>query len=253
MTDTPSGQDWQVEQLRLTAFPVELVPTRGLDWWESLSHAPAVSRTERPAEGVLVEQGPFSPEAGPNVLLTLEVGPMRIDWRLSFGGERADPNQPPIIGSFSTVLAPFASLTRTWLQRAPAIQRLALGAILLAPVENTKAGYARLATFLPFDLDPNSSDFLYQINRPRPAQALDGLEINRLSKWSVARMQSLRLAIGPASPTVEAVDVLTASRLEFDVNTSPKWETALPSEALPALLDELVGLGQEIAAKGDKP
>ena len=253
MTEVPSGQQWQVEQLRLTAFPVEAVPTHGLQWWQPLLSVPAASRMERPSEGVLVEQGPFSPEAGPNVLLTLEVGPMRIDWRVSFSGERADPNQPPIIGPFGTVLAPFASLMHSWSQRAPAIQRLALGAILLAPVENTKAGYARLATFLPFDIDPNSSDFSYQINRSRPAQALDGLEINRLSKWAVARMQSLRLAIGPATPTVEAVDILTACRLEFDVNTSPKWEAALPSQQLPALVDELVGLGQEIAAEGDKP
>jgi hypothetical protein len=208
---------------------------------------------ERPSEGVLIEQGPFSAEAGLNALLTLELGPMRIDWRLSLRDERIPPSLPPIIGSFGIVFAPFVSLMRTWLEQAPVIQRLALGAILLAPVEDAKAGYERLSTFLPFKLDPNSSDFLYQINRPRPAQALDDIEINRLSKWSVARIQSLRLTMGAANPIAEAVDVLTACRLEFDVNTSAKWQKALPSEALPALLDELAGLGQEIAAKGDKP
>lgn len=255
MTDAPNGQHWQVEQLRFTAFPVEPVPTRGLDWWQSLLGLPATSRMERPSEGVLVEQGPFSPEASLNASLTLEVGPTptHITWRLSLAGERADPSQSPIIGSFGAVLPPFASLMRTWLQAAPTIQRIAFGAVLLAPVENTKAGYELLSTFLSFQLDPSSSDFLYQINRPRPARTLGDLEINRLSKWSVARVQSLRLTFGPASPTVEAVEVLTACRLEFDINTSHKWDKALPSEALPPLFDELVELGQEIATNGDRP
>jgi hypothetical protein len=125
---------------------------------------------------------------------------------------------------------------------------------LLRPVEDEKAGYRQLSTFLPFELDPDSSDFSYQINRPRPSQALDDLEINRLCKWSVARIRSLRLTLGSGSPIAEAVDVLTACRLEFDVNTSPKWgQKPLPSEALPALLDELHHLGQEIATEGDKP
>ena len=44
-----------------------------------------------------------------------------------------------------------------------------------------------------------------------------------------------------------------ACRLELDINTDGDFEGELPRQALPALWDELVRLGAEIAEKGDVP
>src|SRR5436190_1193852 len=72
-------------------------------------------------------------------------------------------------------------------QVAP-ITRLAFGAVLAQPTEDRHSGYVQIAKYLPsirLDVD-GSSDFLFQINRPRPSRVgIENLLINRLARWSV--------------------------------------------------------------------
>ena len=52
-------------------------------------------------------------------------------------------------------------------------------------------GYRELGRFLPaVRLDEDSSDFSYQINRPRRSTVIPELSVNRLSKWSVGKFQA---------------------------------------------------------------
>jgi hypothetical protein len=144
-----------------------------------------------------------------------------------------------------------------WLQSAPPLKRLAFGTILLEAVENHRAASERLDSYLPFvQLDPNSSDFHFKINRPRPSQCgIERLTINRLMTWSLFRWQiGVTLSQGAAG---ERRDLVPASglscRLELDISSSSDFEGPIPRDNLTRLWRELVQLAKEIAAEGDKP
>ena len=100
----------------------------------------------------------------------------------------------------------FVTLMSRWLEfdTGPSLRRLAFGAVLLHPAENRVEGYRKIQPYLQHvTMQPEeSSDFLYQINRPREAEvAISGLQINRVSKWSVGRMQLITVdAAGIQSP-----------------------------------------------------
>ena len=107
-------------------------------------------------------------------------------------------------------------------------------------------------------LDPeNSSDFSYQINRPRvSATGITDLQLNRLSRWSAVRLSGILVQITAGQPTArvfESRNELYACRIELDINTSQTFTAALPQEQLSARVEELVKLGAEIAANGDIP
>lgn len=123
-------------------------------------------------------------------------------------------------------------------------------------MESKVAGYQQLAAYLPFvQLDPhNSSDFLYQINRPRTAESVPGLILNRLSRWSVTAQQELGIGI-PLNPSQPMHTMIGreayACRLELDINTDAKRTESLPHDSLGQLFMELVRLGKVIVSTGD--
>jgi len=123
----------------------------------------------------------------------------------------------------------------------------------MEPVENRAAGYRNLSRYLPaVRLDPEGSqDFYYQINRPRRSTVVDGLQINRLSKWSVAQFVPITLMLTPQSVQSGVGAGEEACRIEVDVNTAPHGNAELPSARLPEVFGELVRLGEEIVSKGD--
>jgi hypothetical protein len=131
---------------------------------------------------------------------------------------------------------------------------------MLQRVDSHTAGYQLVAKYLPsVDVDPETSDFLFQLNRPRKSTTLSGLKINRLAKWSVAKIQGVHLQMQGASAesgnliTGVKTSELFACRLELDINTDAGWKDTLPAESATSILGELVGLAIEIASKGDHP
>ena len=122
-----------------------------------------------------------------------------------------------------------------------------------------KAGYELIGQYLPsVKLDPeNSTDFSFQINRPRPSTSgISKLQINRLSRWSVARLSGMVVQVTSGEPTArvfESTEGLHACRVELDINTAPSSDGAFPKENLATLVKELLGLGVEIAMSGDIP
>jgi len=130
-----------------------------------------------------------------------------------------------------------------WLAGCPPLQRLAFGAVLTRPVDDLLTGYRQISDYLPFvQLDPeSSSDFSYQINRPRNSTVISGLRINRFSRWSVARVFA------------STFDTQIGCRVELDINTAQEFQGELPQEKLPVIIQELVDLGKEIAENGDIP
>lgn len=163
----------------------------------------------------------------------------------------------PTVGSFPDAVSKFQQLMYRWLSECPPITRLAFGTILLQSVGSRIEGYERIAKHLPFvKLDgENSSEFAYQINRPRASNNINALQINRLSKWSVMAMQHIRFEILVGQGTVAQQAPLgegkSACRLELDINTSPAFSGELPKEWVLPIFDELIALGKEIAERGD--
>ena len=81
-----------------------------------------------------------------------------------------------------------------------------------------------------------------------------GLEINRLSTWSVVQMSVTIVDIGHGqSHLMQPESSLTACRLELDINTAKEFEGRLTKVALPKLLEEFSELALEISKKGDVP
>lgn len=237
--------EWQAETLRVTVFPSPTATIAQPTWWSDLTGETPEKRITRPREGVFIEQGSWGGRK-----LSLGMNPTRIDW--VFGGIEDDSP----LGVFNDSLNAFRELILRWLPTCPPIHRLAFGAIVRAPVENREAGYRQIAAYLPhIQLDPvNSSDFLYQINRPRDSTSgVNGLRINRLSKWSVGVFAVIPLNIAPSPSRVEVYSVpqTFSCRVEIDINTSQEFSGELPQALLPKILEELIALGQEIIREGD--
>lgn len=193
------------------------------------------------------------------LVLRVELG--RIDWLFTKARDR-EPNfeEMSTVGSFPESLDKFAELMPHWfeIETCPSIQRLAFGAILLNPVESRQAGYRQISEYLPnVKLDSeDSSDFLYQINRPRDSNSgIADLRINRLSKWSVATQTWMESRLSPKSASVSRFSgpQIFACRLELDINTMPDFKGELTQKQLPPIFQELVKLGKEIVQKGDIP
>lgn len=244
-TEFPSG--WSAELLRLTVFPRPDFEVRDVGWWKDIVSEPPTTRTEQPKIGQITEEGNWEQRN-----LVLGSAPFRIDWITTI--DLAEGSANPESYAWEIIVPKFHELMNRWLglDTAPLPVRLAFGAVLAYPVKNKEEGYSSLMKFLPFKLDPiGSSDFTYQINRPRPALSVPGLRLNRLSKWLVRNR--LVTAVVPGSehmtrtPSLKRSDVC----LELDINTAQEFEGELSREQTKAIFSELIELAEEIAAKGD--
>ena len=252
VTKLPELAAWQVTTLRLTAFLSPAARVSENTWWSDLIGKSPESRNIRPQKGEQKDEGPF--EQGK---IVLNVNPARVDWIFV-------PNIDPekfegdmlTVGSFPEVADLFLKLMQRWLTppMCPPIQRLAFGAILHQPVDGRTKGYHLLDDYLPaLEIDhKNSSDLLYQINRPRQNKCgIKDLLINRLSKWSVMSVQFFGIPVGQASATKMLGPENFVCNVELDINTDKDFQNELPREQLPVIFQELVDLAREIASKGD--
>ncbi|MCH9035848.1 MAG: hypothetical protein IH860_00825 [Chloroflexi bacterium] len=246
---------WDAELLRLTTFlRSEPDISESERWWEKVVGGRPDETVSRPGLGQLRQTGKLVGK-----LLAISVNLARVDWVLQapLPNPTEPPEEPSPLGPFPDVLKPFEDVVNSWLEKCPAVARLAFGAVLVLPVKDHLSGYRRLAQFLPdlkIDAD-GSSDLLYQINRPRKSGTdISGLIINRLSKWSVSRGTLLRISLEPgATSTISRGTFRFACRAELDINTAADFDGDFSRESLPFVFDELTRLGKEISVKGDIP
>jgi hypothetical protein len=115
--------------------------------------------------------------------------------------------------------------------------------------------YQKLSEFLPrIWIDPvGSTDFGYQVNRPRKSLTIDGQRIQRLSKWSASLSGLIQLQVAPLVSQQSAIlqEGQNACRIEIDISTDPLIAEPLPAAKLAPILDELIQLGLEITSQGD--
>lgn len=246
----PPLEAWTAETLRLTAFYNPRTDIQELKWWEKVCPELPEQTTTRPRDGGYQSQGDLDKRR-----LVLSASFNRADWLLS-----PPEDGEPALGVFPHAVSVFVEKMTLWLNsdQCPDLTRLAFGAVLLQPTEKRESGYEMLARYLPnVTFGPGaSSDFLFQINRPREVSfGKEPYVINRLSKWSVELMKRVIM-----SPTTAPIDLRItevpgqttyACRLELDINTPADLATTLPRALVADFLAGLVALGKEIAAKGD--
>lgn len=244
---------WEVTLLRLTAFPRDPSSSARAGVWSQVVGQEPEKQLSKPRLGEIYEDGPYS-----TGLLSFFSQPTRLEWRIiPIAEENAVSPTPPTIGPVDVVLSKFTEITKKWLQGVDfAITRLAFGAQLLLPAVDHEDAYQKLSTYLPsIKLDLRSRDFSYQINRPRQSRTVDGLSINRLTKWSAVAWSLI-----PATPDIATLlsglimtSPAISCSLEEDINTEANRKDALPQQLLIGLFDELVAQGLEILDSGDIP
>lgn len=229
----PASPDWLTEHVRLTGFTrPPLPPSLARDWWHALTGAPAERVIEEPRTGKVELLGVHA--AGPLHLSAEHDG--RLDIRHPFAVAQ-------LTLPFTDALPPFAELMAPWLslESSPPFQRLAFGCSIVKPFPQIADCREELDRYLP-TVDMKSTqtrDFLYQVNHRCPAQAVDDLMVNRITKWSI---RELNAPAGEASFSVQ---------LELDINTIPDHEGNLDHPA--ELFRELTDYANHFAQKGDRP
>lgn len=255
-SEISTGQrDWQVESFRATTFHNDFSGNAQdvAELWERVAREKLEQVSSRPREGLILAEGPYDGNR-----LVFSGRPERIDWNL-----RPTPPSPNVPAEVFVTMGPFLDLLQSllkvgenWLIESPEITRLAFGSVLVMATVDLPAAHRELDTLLPkVELDPTgSSDFFYQINRPRQSTSNDPVGINRLSKWSVMQGGSLGLAVhGNAEPQFTLGRGYFACRLELDINTAGGLPSPIVGEEAIRLFKELVQLGKEITEKGDIP
>jgi hypothetical protein len=240
----PSGAPaWQLEFARLIAFPAE--PALGLkqNWWQELVGSQPDDYTLTRTKGSYEERGPFQ-----DVGLSLTIDPHHIEWLIEplVKIDESD-GRLPTVGPFREKLGWFTRSMLPWLAKAPPLRRIAFAGKLLQPADTQEEVYRALERLLPsVKLTPRPNDFLYHVNRRRNSKVVNGLEVNRMSTWSKL---NVLFSVSPGTPFTWPEKGYSA--VQLDINTAPEKGGILPSELLPALFEELVTLGLEIAERGD--
>ena len=248
------GLLWQAENLRVTAFPVLPLDNEETGWWRAVAGEEPESRTAQVRIGLVQETGRIG---NGRFSLTLNRLSDRVDWLFATEPTEQKQGGLPSCGAFPDAVDTFRSMLDNWLQVAPPLKRIAFGVVLLAEVPDIRSGYQALSSYLPsVKLDPDgSTDFSYSINRPRSLKCFPQIEkVNRLSRWVVAQVLGMTIAVSPVQavrPVLGRASI--ACRLELDVNTDAAFSGEIPTESIPMVLDELIGLGKEIADYGDLP
>lgn len=249
------SETWATVGLRTSFFSTggNIVGAERADtWWTSLTGEQPTEEIRKPREGVYDARGQFL-----GGLLQLQVQALRIDWNLipQLPAEDQPINPFASIGSMEQVGQFLDHVTRWIPQIATQIGRIAFGAVFQQLVADKVSGYKVLGDYLhSIKLDAeNSSDFSYQINRPRKSVMVQNLSINRLSKWSVAFSRPISFVVGPNNAIAASMEAGSAYavRLELDVNTDANSTSALSHNHMIDILRELGSLGMEITSKGD--
>lgn len=237
---------WNTRSLRLTLFPGSGAPADALSW-RHLTGADPDTQIQRQAQQH--QEGPF----GRGRLALVKQLPLRMDIYYAAGPTQAEeePEGIPNVGMFPEVVDEFLNVAQRAFQPDPAVQRIALGAVLDHPTRDHDEAYQVLTSHIRstrFEL-AGAREFLYQINRPRFSSAFPELALNRLAKWSATKVQTMAIEAGTGR-VVTGREVLSAT-LELDINTAGEYSDPLPANLHIGILKNLRDLALELAERGD--
>ena len=182
---------------------------------------------------------------------------MRIDWAYEPVGLEAREGLPPFIGPFPAAADPLIQFGHRWAASAwfPSVSRVAVGFTLLSPTRDRETGYQELSQFIDgVPNTPDARDFYYQVNRPRVSRAgIEGLQVNRLAKWSVGAFLVFAVAFdgtsNPSSATQRRAIICICFWILIRVQIT---RGGIPRGNIEGLIDDLFAAGQEISEHGNR-
>lgn len=244
--------DWLGQQLRFSVFAKEAWDPKTSDLWSKISTAEPELDEQKPRERARRRVGNYRDGVG---LEIHEISPFRAD--IFFVARAAEPQGDENLGKVGAILEEALSAVQKLLPHVPfEVTRVAVGAILLFPVEDRTTGYRQILSevhSLRFDPDTDLSDLFFQLNRPRPSSVVSGVSINRLMKYSVMAIKTVRfdLSLGESTRQVEP-QPRHYCRLELDLNTAPipSGQTLDKAKLIP-IFEELTREAIVIAAQGE--
>ncbi|WP_301360756.1 hypothetical protein [Stutzerimonas nitrititolerans] len=208
------SQSWITESIRFSLLGVQDSPRRVS--WASLVGQEPESITNRPAQHLTVEEGAWG---GGQLVVTTQLG--RIDITLT-AMPAPTVTGVPSLGAFGVVGDQFEKILR--LQLFPQAARLAVGASLNIFPKDLAESRKLIEELLPqLKLDPDASDVMLQVNRPKKFPKLSGLVMNRLCKWAQLVTQTVQFQNNEPLAQTQ----MHLIKLDLDLNTSPA--SALPS------------------------
>jgi hypothetical protein len=245
------GVEWSAETLRVSLFSSNVVGLTRDDWKKvSGKDAP---ENEQKVVGRHTMSGPFLEGQ-----LSLSAIGSRFDCILA-ASPPADPIPEayiPNVGHWPDVSKEFVATTEAWVDGIGApIVRMAVGIVLLAPQPGVEdANRSLLGMVKSLKGDPaRMRDILFRVNWPVNSMIVNGLTINRLTTWTVARIQfQIVVGTGP-NVTVDAGPGSDFVRLEIDHNTDAGRTQPFDQKRLVPLYNELTNLAMENAEKGELP
>jgi hypothetical protein len=240
---------WRAKVIRFSLFLGAPVDAAGL--WNRVTGEQPVRDEKLPREGVHRQSGPWG-----DANLDIVSANARMDWLLT--PQVSQTSTAIFIGDLETAVSSFDSAIKKWLDQKPEIEtwRLAYGLIAEFPVPDTRAAYAKLEGLIPsVRLDSaNSSEFFYQINRPKQSHAKPGMSLNRIMKWQSIVQHSYvgaMEAIGTKTPMVQTSEEHFAV-VELD-NSTPINGAPFAPELLSPIYSELRDMALENISKGEIP
>ena len=243
--------EWRIENLRFSVFlepPTEPGPVAS--WTAVVGEASDDTRIKGTGDQRIVrQQGPFA-----GARMRADVRMDRIDWHL-LPSPPETPSPRRTAGPYGDLKDRFRDTMLAWLDAThPLANRMAYGAQLSLGGGSRSDALTVLARLLAtVEVDPqNTWDFEYTVNRRRDSEAIAGLMINRLAKWSLGQeiLGSIELPVSGGQPRLNTTTAYLPM-LMLDVNSMPEFPGPLdrPGE----LLMEFASLGTEIASQGDVP
>lgn len=198
---------WDTESIRLTLLGnVEpgLAPT-----WLSMTGQQPDSVTNRPAQGVQLEEGQW---AGGHLVVSCQPG--RIEIVLT--AMPRDPSEIASLGTFLVALTKFEEIISK--VTYPKVSRLAVGAKINVFFDTEKQVSEFISSQVP-DFKPSKEycDLMLQYNLPKKFAKIGGLILNRIIKMSQFVMHTVQFT----STQQLGNDAHPVAQIEYDFNTSP--------------------------------
>lgn len=237
--------DWKFESARATFFFGGMDAPKWDTIWPLVVKAEPEKVESRPAQRT--ESVSLS-SSETNRVCALAVQPGRIDWNLTV----INPDDPQ---AAEDAISSFARETVEGMAKGSIhFSRLALGAVVLWPVPTVEEARAKLRSMVPSlslkDTD-EFSDLFLQINWPHESRVMKSVKINRLMKWSMARVNRLR--IDASTPDIAPHHSTEHfCRLELDINTTPESAGPFDGDSATRLFREFVEDANTTMARGER-
>jgi hypothetical protein len=160
----------------------------------------------------------------------------------------------PSVGHWPSILESFQKLTEPFLEQLPfPVTRMAFAPVLVHPFKERLDAYKAFVSLVKSIEQPADKlrDVVFRVNWPRNSAAVNGLELNRISTWSVLQFHMQLFVPDGGVPSSFVQDLTYGLRLELDHNTDARHAVPFDAGRLVPIYQELTNLALQNALEGE--